>query len=248
MTNPWFSPRDLNPDAPMRLFCLPHAGSGAAAFYRWKRQLAEHSIAVCPVLLPGREARLAEASFTSADALIADLLAHSDPLRETPYAIFGHSMGALLAYRWAAALIAAGYPAPHSLIVSGRDAPQTVYAHAHLHRLADEPFIAELATRYGGVPPGFLDDPDLRELFLPILRADLTLVETFKPTLAPPLPCPLLALAGTDDQTVTPAGLAAWAPLTASTFRQHRLPGDHFYNLGPAQPALLQLIAAQLAT
>ena len=133
----------------MRLFCLPHAGSGAAAFYRWRRMMdsMDSSIAVCPVLLPGREARISEPCLRSTVAAVGALMEASADLTDRPYAIFGHSMGALLAWCWAVALERAGRPAPQCLIVSGRVAPQVAGAQPALHRLDEEGFAAGLEAR-----------------------------------------------------------------------------------------------------
>ena len=178
--NRWFSARDLSRPCAVRLFCLPHAGSGATSYYRWRRVLPG-SVAVCPVMLPGREMRLAEPSLPDAGALADALMAASADVLDRPYAIFGHSMGALLAYEWTVRIAAAGLPGPVRLFASGRNAPQIPYTHAVLHRLGEEDFVEALRTRYGGLPEGFLADPEMREVFLPILRADLRLVETYRP-------------------------------------------------------------------
>ena len=242
----WISPRDLRPNARMRLFCLPHAGSGAAGFHRWKAELRRYDIDVCPVMLPGRETRLAEPPVRNANALISSLMATSETLLDRPYAIFGHSMGALLALAWTRAIESAGLPLPRWLIVSGRNAPHAQPPPVLLHRLPDREFVAQLEQRYGSMAPGLLDDPELRAIFLPILRADLTLVETFPA--APPhgLACPLLALAGQNDRAVTDLGLENWRAYTAAGFRRERLPGGHFFHLAEGQSALLALIAELL--
>ena len=236
--NPWLSARDLLPTTGLRLFCLPHAGSGAAGFFRWKRLLPA-GIEVCPVLLPGREMRLAEASCESAESLVAELVRWMTPLLKEPYALFGHSMGALLAYEWARQARAAGLPAPRVLFVSGRGAPHRPFPHRRLHQLEDDAFVEALRLRYGGIPDGLLSEPDLREVFLPILRADLTVVETYDPGEFAQLDCPILAVAGSEDANVSDADLAAWGELTDARAGSMRLPGDHFYHLGSGQQALL---------
>ena len=239
-----FSPRDLERDGAVRLFCLPHAGSGAAAFYRWRRMI-DPAIAICPVLLPGREARISEPCLRSTAAAVGALMEASADLTDRPYAIFGHSMGALLAWCWAVALEQAGRPAPRCLIVSGRVAPQVAGAQPALHLLDEEEFTAGLEAQYGGQTSALLSDPELRALFLPMLRADLALVASYRHQPSPRLTCPILAVAGVDDPSVSEAGLQAWGELTSSTFELERLPGDHFYHLGPAQPALLEKITGK---
>lgn len=241
----WLSKRDIQSGARMRLFCLPHAGSGAAGFYRW-RQLLPAGVDVCPVWLPGREVRLAEPSLQDATALVDQLIAVAEPYLDVPFALFGHSMGALLAYEFAVRLQAARLRGPEWMFVSGREAPHLPFVHRELYRLGDEAFVAELRRRYGGMPEGFLADAELREVFLPILRADLRLVESYRHGERPLLRCPIDAFAGKSDSSVSDDGLAAWVTLTTGAFAWRRLPGDHFFHAGPGQPELLRLISERL--
>ena len=242
----WLSPRDLAAPG-VRLFCLPHAGSGAAGFYRWKRLLPA-TVAVCPVLLPGREARLGEPSLLKAAAIVEELHKYAAAHLHGPYAIFGHSMGALLAYEWTRCVAAAGLRMPVCLFVSGRNAPQMGSGHSVLHRLEPESFVHELKTRYGGEPEALLRDPELREVFLPILRGDLEVVETYRWDAAEALGCNLCAFAGTDDRSVSEEGLTWWGELTSMEFESRRFPGDHFYHFGAGQAKLLRVIEEVLAS
>ncbi len=233
----WISQRDL--DAPgVRLFCLPHAGSGAAGFYRWKRLLPA-SIAVCPVLLPGREARLGEPALTDWASVVNELEAQAGPHLDRPYAIFGHSMGALLAYEWARRAARA----PLCLFASGRKAPQVETSHRWLHRLSEDQFVSELKQRYGGEPEALLLDPELRDVFLPILRSDLQVVESYEWQPGPLLNFEVCAMAGAEDRSVSDEGLARWAEVTREGFASRRLAGDHFYHFGAGQGELLRLVA-----
>jgi medium-chain acyl-[acyl-carrier-protein] hydrolase len=242
----WVSSRDLQADG-VRLFCLPHAGSGAAGFYRWKRLLPDW-VAVCPVMLPGREVRLGERALLTVDQIVDGLHGAMQGALDRPYAIFGHSMGALLAYAWARRIAAEGLRGPEWLFVSGRNAPQRPFRHRGLHRLPDAEFLEELSVRYGGVPEGFLDDPELMELFLPILRADLTVVETYEHGAVNPLACPIDAFAGVEDRSVSDEGLAEWAAVTRGGFRIQRFAGEHFYHLGAGQRDLLAVLEGRLAS
>lgn len=243
--NGWLAERDIRASARMRLFCLPHAGSGSAAFYRWKRELPA-TIDVCPVLLPGREARLRETSLIDAVKLVGGLLAATAPYLDVPFAIFGHSMGSLLGYEWAVQLAEAHLPAPVCLFVSGREAAHLPLPHPDLHGLGDEEFVDELRRRYGGTPEDLLADAELREVFLPILRADLNLVETYRHGPQTMLHCPMMAFAGKLDASVSDAGLEAWGTLTTGEFVVRRFPGDHFYSIGEGQSELLKVIEQRL--
>jgi surfactin synthase thioesterase subunit len=245
--SPWLSPRPGTTNARVRLFCLPHAGSGTSAYNLWRRLLPAF-IDVCPIHIPGRESRLAESSILDSPTLIAGITTALDGHMELPYAIFGHSMGSLLALDLALNLRASGHPQPCYLFVSGRNATHMPIRQGELHRLPDADLLEALAIRYGGLPQEILDTPELLELYLPILRADLMLLETHRYAPQPPLDCPIAAFAGTDDRNVTPEGLAAWGEHTTATFETHLFDGGHFYLSGPSRPALLHLIAERLAT
>ncbi len=240
----WLSQRDLAQQSAVRLFCLPHAGSGAAGFYRWKRLLPA-SIAVCPVLLPGRESRLAELPLRSVTAIVSAIHKEAHLHLAQPYAIFGHSMSALLAFEWARLIQQQGLPAPACLFVSGRNAPQQTAGHHNLHRIGDADLLHELEARYGD-SSAILSDPELRALYLPILRADLEVVETYAFAPEPHLHCPIQAFAGADDPSVSTDGLTHWSAVTQGAFASRRFTGDHFYHFGAGQADLLQVIAQHL--
>lgn len=242
--NGWLSERDIRPGARMRLFCLPHAGSGAAAFYRWKSLLP--GVDVCPVLLPGREARLRELSVEDLRTLIAELLDSTSAYLDVPFAIFGHSMGSLIAYEWAVHLAQARLPEPACLFLSGREAAHLPLPYEPAHAMSDEAFVAELRRRYGGTPEDLLADAELREVFMPILRSDVKLVETYRHGPETMLHCPVLAFAGASDTSVSQSGLNAWGDLTTGEFATQRFAGDHFYTGGPSLVELLHVIARRL--
>jgi medium-chain acyl-[acyl-carrier-protein] hydrolase len=241
----WVSDRDLAGPSRVRLFCLPHAGSGAAGFYRWKRLLSAE-IAVCPVMLPGREARLGTPALRSAAEIVSALQQEVREELARPYAIFGHSMSALLAFEWARAIERAGLPGPQCLFVSGRDAPQIPFGHRNLHLMEDEAMVRALAQRYGGDVKVLLEDAALREVFMPIVRADLTVVETYQFVPGPALECKLRAFAGRSDASVSELGLEAWGEMTTGPFAARRIAGDHFFHLAEGQGELLRAIELEM--
>jgi surfactin synthase thioesterase subunit len=189
---------------------------------------------------------LYENSYTDMDALIAEMAEAIAGHLDIPYVIFGHSMGALLAFELAQDIQGKGLRMPSCLFLSGRTAAQLSPAQSPIHQLPAEEFVAELGARYGGQPQELLEDPQLRELFLPILRADLTLVETYRYLDRQPLDCPIMAFAGTHDKSVSGEGLAAWREQTTAQFELRRVPGDHFYLAGPGREALLRAVCDQL--
>ena len=245
ISGPWLSSRSPDSSARIRLFCLPHAGAGASAYNIWKRFLPAF-IEVCPIRIPGRETRLSEASCTDSvtltDSITLGLSGHLDK----PYAIFGHSMGALLALDLAQNMRARGLRQPSHLFVSGRNATHVPMKHGSIHKMEDEDFLAALSIRYGGLPQEILDTPELLELYLPILRADLTLLETHHYQPLGPLACPISAFCGKDDANVSRDGLEAWREHTSASFETRWFDGGHFYLSGASRAPLLRTISDQL--
>lgn len=229
----------------MRLFCLPHAGAGTSAYNIWKRFLPTE-IEVCPVQIPGRETRLSEPSCTDCEELIEGITMGIAESLDKPYAIFGHSMGALLVLDLAQSLRSQGLREPNYLFVSGRNATHVPMKHGSIHKMEDDEFLSALATRYGGMPREILDTPELLEVYLPILRADLTLLETHTYRNRDPLECPIAAFAGKDDTNVSREGLEAWGEHTTGNFESRWLEGDHFYLSGASRGALLEAIGERM--
>jgi surfactin synthase thioesterase subunit len=241
----WISPRCRVEDSRLRLFCLPHAGSGTAAYNSWRRVLPSF-VELCPIQLPGRESRLAEASFTQSEELIHHLSEALTGWLDKPYVIFGHSMGALLSFELANSLRDRGLPQPLHLFLSGRIAAHLPLRGRPIHQLPLEEFLAELERRYDGMPQEILADPDMMELFLPILRADLTLLESYTYRERPPFTFPISVFAGAQDHSVSPESLAAWSQHTTGAFQLQHLPGGHFYLAAESRAALLTILADKL--
>jgi surfactin synthase thioesterase subunit len=212
-------------------------------FRTWPDGLSDQ-VEVRGVMLPGRERRFNEPALTSVSAL-ADLLVPAlsgEP--GPPYAIFGHSLGAVLAFEVARRLSAAGQ-APVHLLVSGGRAPHLARTGPVYHRLPDAEFLASV-NALGGTPPELVANQEFLELLLPTLRADFTAAETYRVPLGRPLPCPITAFGGAGDPMVARADLDAWAGHAGGAFRVHVLPGDHFF-LTTARARLLELVDRELA-
>lgn len=243
MMNPWLTNYCRNPGASLRLFCFPYAGGGASVFRTWGESLPA-SVEVCPVELPGRETRLKEAPFTRLVSLVDALLPALLPHLDKPFALFGHSMGALVAFELARELSSQNAPGPVSLFVSGSGGPQTLGARPSLYDRSD-PELRERLRRLNGTPKAVLDHEELMRLILPIIRADLAVCETYTYEDSAPLSCPILAFGGMQDRLVTPERLKAWGDQTRSAFSHWMLPGDHFF-LHSAQRLLLWILAGEL--
>lgn len=233
--------------ARVRLFCFPYAGGAASIFRAWHQHLPAE-IQVCAMQLPGRENRLQEQPRTSAAALVGEMLPDLLPYLDMPYAIFGHSMGALLAYELAQQLNQRQVRMPEYLFVSGHRAPMLPRRNPPLHSIAsDQEFLAGIQQRYNNLPAVLFDDAELRSIFVPLLRADLTIAETYVSSCSQRLPCPIVALGGVADPHVTPAELQAWQELAQGSFGRHLFPGDHFY-LNRQPSTLFDTIAKYLLT
>jgi medium-chain acyl-[acyl-carrier-protein] hydrolase len=213
-----------NSRARFRLFCLPSAGGGASVFRQWRLTQGD-DLEVVAIELPGRETRIAEPLRVRVAALVDDLL---DTLpTDRPYALFGHSMGGLIAFELARALVTPR-PAPAHLFVSSFRAPHLPRRGPLKHLLSHEALVDEM-RRMGGTPAELLDNPEALALLLPVLRADLTIVETYEFADGPPLSCSVTAFGGMSDDDVSAAELEPWGGYTRERFRLDILPGDHFY-------------------
>ncbi|NVJ15823.1 type I polyketide synthase [Myxococcus sp. AM010] len=242
MQDGWFPlrrPRRTAPSA--RLFCLPFAGGGASAYRAWPGLLGEEDIEVLPIQLPGRETRRDEPAFQRMAPLVSALVEALSPLLDVPYAFYGHSFGAVLAYEVSARLIADGRPPPRHLFVGARGAPHAVVERP-LFRLSDERLIEEL-RRMGGTPEQVLAERDLMSGFLPVLRADFSVLGTHVHARRPPLPCPIDVFAGASDPRVPVEHLSRWSELTSAGAHVHVLPGGHFFLQQHAQELVDQLRA-----
>jgi len=230
--------------APVRLICFPHAGVGPSAYRQWAPEMAPH-VDVVSVLLPGREARLGEPPLRDIEPIIDSVTAALRPLLDRPFAFFGHSMGAVVAFEVSRRLRDTGAGEPLHLFVSGHRAPQLPPRHPPLAHLGDADFIRELQLRYDGIPREVLRHPDLLALLLPAMKADLAAVEgyTFRASL--PLACPLSALGGIDDEEATHDELDAWREQSTGPFSLHRLPGGHFY-LQALRSAVIDIVMQRL--
>ena len=223
----WLQRLAPQPASPVRLFCFHHAGGTAAAYRLWPRRLPEFE--VCAVQLPGRANRLWEPPVGSIPMLVDRLIPELLPQLDRPYAMFGHSMGAVLAGATSHALADRGALLPTHLFVSGRRPAHMACTEPSLVALSDAEMLAEVDRRYGGFPPEVMNEPELLELLLPALRSDLEALESFRPPAPTPLPVPVTAYGGGDDLWTPLAHLEAWQADTSLPLRIRRFAGAHFY-------------------
>lgn len=244
-TNPWLRTLTRGTHPRLRLICIPPAGAGPHFYRMWATGLPQ-DVEVLAVHLPGRESRFTEPPMTdyhrAVEAVYAGVRPALDPL---PYAIFGHSMGALLAYGLALTAARMGSPAPEHLLLSGVGGPRGTPPKTGRGHWGDTELVADLRAM-GGTTAEILENPELLDILLPILRADYTLCESFRaaPPTGPPLSVPVTVLGGADDDC-TPADLACWADVCSGPFAQHTFSGGHFFlTRESAQPVLATVTSA----
>jgi len=234
--DPWIQQPQPRPHARLRLLMIPHAGGGASAFRGWAEALPPE-VEGCAVQLPGRENRMAEPPFDRLQPLVEALAAALERWRDLPYAILGHSNGALIGFELARHARRTGTPGPVHLFASGRRAPDVPSRQRDLHQLPQDELVEELAT-LGGMPQAILEHPELLGLLAPLLRADMALTETYEHRDEPPLSIPITALTGTEDAKVMIEDAQAWERHTGADFRLHVFPGDHFFLYSARQPVI----------
>ncbi|RKN47497.1 thioesterase II family protein [Micromonospora endolithica] len=208
--------------ATVRLVCFPHAGGSAGYFAALAERLP--GVEVLAVQYPGRQDRLHEGCAPTLAGLADDLAGVLREADRGPWAFFGHSMGAIVAFEVARRLT--GRPAPVHLFASGYQAPSRLRG-GSVHRGEDDDVLAELRTA-GGTDPQWLADPALRALLLPTVRGDYRVVETH-PRSRATVDCPITMLMGTDDPHTTPGEAAAWAEHTTGAFDLRVFEGGHFF-------------------
>lgn len=229
----------------LTLLCLPYSGASAMVYSRWRRKVPQW-LTVQPVELPGRGARFAEPLHTDMGLLAKQLARELAPTLQAPYALFGHSLGALLACEIAHALRELGCPEPVALFASGTAAPtmRADYDRGFAEPKTDAELIDQLRT-LNGTSEEVLANEELMALTLPVLRADFLLCGRYQPRLRSALNCPVHVLGGTADKATTEQ-LIGWSRETSGSFSVDMLAGGHFF-IHEHEARVLRLIKDQLS-
>ncbi|NEO29470.1 MAG: thioesterase [Symploca sp. SIO3C6] len=241
--NSWVTCPQPNPTAKLRLFCFHYAGGRALMFHTWPEKILP-DIEVCPIELPGRGMRLMKPPFTHIQPLIKALEKALLPLLNKPFAFFGYSMGALISFELTRLLRRKSNLSPVHLFVCALHAPQMPDPHPPIHALPKSKFLQEL-RRYNGTPEEVLSSPELMKLFLPTLRADFSVLETYVYTPEAPLDCPITAFGGLQDWKASADDLKAWREQTKVEFSLEMFTGDHFF-LNSSESLLLNSVNQKL--
>lgn len=241
---PWLVEGKTRIKPKLRLFCFPYAGGGASIFREWQ-QAMPGDIQVSAIQLPGRENRINETPANRLRDVVDHLSQVLTPYCDIPFVFFGHSLGAKIAFELVRALRRKGGQQPLHLLVSGARAPHMPEPFP-LHHLPDEGFIDGL-RRYSAMPEEVLRNKELMSLFMPVLRADFSLDETYEYYDDAPISCPITAFGGTEDHEISREELLAWKQYTTDDFTWHTFPGDHFF-IKSSQKAFLGTITEVLGS
>ncbi|WP_166240019.1 thioesterase II family protein [Paenibacillus turpanensis] len=210
----------------MKLYCLPYAGGTAMLYSRLKPYLHE-SIELCPIELSGRGRRFGEPLYASVEAAVIDL-SRSINFDESPYALFGYSMGSLLAYELTHTIVQKGYRIPEHVFLAAKSAPCVAAYSEPVHTLPDEQFLSYIRENKG-TPDDFFAHPELVELFLPVLRGDYRILHHYRwKESREKLPCDATVLFGLKDE-LPEGAVQGWQQLFASAVEYREFPGGHFF-------------------
>ena len=232
-----------NPKAQLRLFCFHHAGGSTTLFHAWKDRLPDY-IELWVVRLPGRGDRADEPPFKRIAPVVQEVSEALVPHLREPFALYGHSMGAAIAFETARLVRRRHGAQPARLLVSSCQAPQHLYFALPSYGLPETEFIEELRS-LNSTPQPLFDDPRLLMMMLPMIRADVELLQTYEYLADAPLDCPITVFGGLQDQIVKLSGLMGWRKQTTAQAILHLLPGDHFF-LKSYQQAFLELLSDEL--
>jgi medium-chain acyl-[acyl-carrier-protein] hydrolase len=230
MASPWIELRPERRDAQARILCIPYAGGSTQVYHALARSMPER-IEVGAVQLPGRWNRRREPLLTRVGDASRSLAGEITRLPRMPYALFGYSVGGLIAFETARILARdEKQQQPRALVVAAIASPAERSGRPHLHKLPDAEFIRRHVDRYpGGIPAAVLDEPDLLSMFVPVLKADMEMFETYQYLPGPALPCPIYAIAGERDPSCPPSSMAGWERETVGSFFAETVAGNHFF-------------------
>ena len=242
-TNQWLICPKPNPQAKLRLFCFPYAGGAATIYHKWHTGLPS-TVEVCAVQPPGRGNRLTDKPFTHLMPMVQAVAEGILPALDKPFVFFGHSMGAMMAFELSRLLRQKHRIQPLHVFVSGRMAPQIAPTDPPTYHLPDAEFIENL-RELKGTPKELLDNEELMQVMLPLLRADFEVCQTYSYVPGPPLTCPLTVYGGLQDDKIDRDDFEAWKWHTSDQFVLKMFPGDHFF-IHSDQALVLDLLSKEL--
>lgn len=235
----WYLEYDKKPYARIRLFCFHHSGGAASMYYPWVKCLSPN-IELIAIQLPGRESRFTEPLTNNLTEIIEILTDGFNSYQHKPFFIFGHSLGGLLAYEFTKSLNRHYSLLPKQLIVSATKAPHLPFRMNYLSKLDGEALKEELKV-YSGIDEDILNNDELLQILLPIIKSDFSISETYYYKSSSSLSFDILVLSGKDDKTVSENEVQAWSEHTSGKFKHLAFPGGHFF-IKEHQEEILRLI------
>ncbi len=222
----WIKCYRENRQSKIKVFCFPFAGGSASAYRLWKDYLPEE-VDVYAVQLPGREERISDPLITDLKASVEKMASEILPLLDKDFVFFGHSMGAVMALELAQTLEQQN-KIPAQVIVSARCSPLLTDPETQIHQLSDKDFVQAIRD-YNGTSEIVLQNKELMAMFLPILRADFEMSETYQYSHAKPLSCPLTAICGVEEKELEERHISGWKAVTTGPFATKMFSGGHFF-------------------
>ncbi|MBN1904155.1 MAG: thioesterase [Deltaproteobacteria bacterium] len=237
----WITCPKRQPDAKMRMFCFSYAGGGASVFLNWPHSIS-NDIEVCIIKMPGREVRFNEPPYRRITKLVEDLAPAILPFLDKPFIFFGHSLGAHIGFYLTRHLRKSNLPCPIHMFISAARAPHlTEPIHDALHyKMEDKEFIDKL-IKLGGMAEEVLKDKEILDIVLPILRADIEMLNTMEFKEEEPLSCGMTVLYGEFDNRVSREDAEAWSTHTNHDFRLTMITGKHLF-INTHQAQIIELI------
>ncbi len=224
----WFTTYNHSLKNQAKIFAFPYSGAGASVYLQWASYFSQHGIDFIGVQLPGRENRRGDKPLSNLSVLIDHLLSAITPYTHQPFVFFGHSLGALVAFELSRALHKKGLALPKHLFVSAFRPPSLPNPNKALHQLEREAFIDGIRA-YGNTPEAVLSNTVLMDMFLPMLRADFALNETYCYKKEAPLSCPITVFKGSEDSFVNPNNMGYWQQETQAKYEEVEYKGHHFF-------------------
>lgn len=210
-----------------RLYCFSCAGGNASDYSTWQSKIGPQ-IEICAIQLPGRGSRFGEAMYESVHHLAYDIAIEISKDTFSPFSLFGHSLGALVAFEVTRALARLGKVQPELLFVAGCDAPKNRRSTKSLHLLSDSELILKLRD-YNGTPPEVLENQELMKLVLPTIRSDFSLADSYKYLAEEPSNIPIIVMSGKKDEHVEPNLIESWGEETSKSCRLYWFEHGHFF-------------------
>ena len=231
----------------LRLICFPHAGASASTYFRWRQRLRAENIELASIQYPGRQERLNEPFALSLEIMADDLTnIWADISGNSTFAIFGHSMGASLAFEVSKKIVQRKLKnLPEVLILSGKNPPHIKDRSVFIGNLPDQEFLTKIELRYGLLPEEIKKDSEMLAMAIGVLRADVLLVEQYEsvPATRVSMPIPISVFGGKKDERTDDSSLAAWQDYCTTPIKLRIFEGDHFFHHSEEQCFLDALIA-----